>query len=294
MRIALPTASQSSERSQTPSRGAGFFKLPAEFSPCVPFCMSGSVLAFALPAEELGGLVITDLQLMACMTWGQQHLQPAKLNTAEAGSVSPGGGMHSRAEHKVRSGMVDACRVSGKSWLAACAPGSCFCCLLEAWRGLQEQDRLVQMRLRAPLLSLLRRWREKPSRVWSCLTPYRRAKETSPHVRKCHGALPRCGAGACRKGWMQGSAGGDYSRLVQLCVASLEGAPNGCWLGPAGGLKSSPTRGAFMPICYELCSLQAGLGNEPPAWAAIVCGRVLDQQLPFRDLLWYRDGAGRW
>lgn len=86
--------------------------------------------------------------------------------------------------------------------------GNWLCHLPKAWRGLQEQDCLVQMRLRALSVSPLRSSREKPSRVLSCLTPPRRVKETSLHVRSCHGALLQCGGGVCKKRCMRGSAGG--------------------------------------------------------------------------------------
>lgn len=144
--------------------------------------------------------------------------------------------------------------------------GNWLCHLPKAWRGLQEPDCLVQMRLRALSVSPLRSSREKPSRVLSCLTPPRCVKETSLHVRSCHRALLQCGGGVCKKRRMRGSAGGDYSRLVQLCVVSLEGALSGFLLRPAGRLKSSPTQGPFMSICYKLCSSQARFGNEPHHW----------------------------
>lgn len=147
--------------------------------------------------------------------------------------------------------------------------GSWLCHLPKARRSLQEQDCLVQMHLRALSVSPLCSLREKPSRIWSCLTPPRYVKETSLHVRSCHRALLQCGGGFCRKRWMRASAGGDYSCLVQLCVDSLEGALSGFLLRPAGRLKSSPTQGPFMSICYKPRCSQARFGNEPPVAGSV-------------------------
>lgn len=52
---------------------------------------------------------------MICANWGQQHLQPPELHTAEDGSVSPGGGTRrvistcSQSKHKVHMRMLDVC-----------------------------------------------------------------------------------------------------------------------------------------------------------------------------------------
>lgn len=123
--------------------------------------------------------------------------------------------------------------------------GNWFLHLPKAWRGLQERDCLVQMHPRTRSVSPLCSSREKPRHVWSYPSSPRHVKETSLHVCSCRRALLQCGDAVCKKRRTRGSAGGDYSRLAQLCVISLEGALSGFLLRPDGRLKSSPARGPF-------------------------------------------------
>lgn len=151
--------------------------------------------------------------------------------------------------------------------------GNGFYHLLKAWRGLQEPDCPVQMHRRALSVSPSHSSREKPSCMWSHLTPPHCMKETSLHIRSCCRALLQHGGVVRKKRWMWVSVGGGYSCLVQLCVVSLEGALSGFLLRPAGRLKSSPMQGTFLSICYKLCSSQATCGDELPSLSCSCAAR---------------------
>lgn len=190
------------------------------------------------------------------------------------------GHQHTQSEHKVHSGTLDICCVSGESWLAASAPAG--------WKLVSPSSQGVERPPGAGLpcpnasedslgFSLVQLERAAKTRL-VLRTPPRHMKETSLHVCSCRRALLQCGGAVCKKRRTRGSAGGDYSRLARLCVVSREGALSGFLLRPDARLKSSPTRAPFLSICYKLCSSQAGLGNEPPSPGALPRPALLQER----------------
>lgn len=237
---------------------------------------------------------------MICVNWGQQRLQPTELHTAEDGSVSCGGGSPrvisrcSQSKHKVHLRMLDVCWVSGEFWLDASAPAGWKLVfhLPGARGGLCEQDCLVQMHPRAlsvsPLCSLRRS--QVPSSSPYCV------KGTSLHVWSCCRALLQCGSSICKKRWTWRSAAGGWLFLPHPALCCQPGRSTEWRLAEASRqIEMQPSmHRLFLSVCHKLCASQARCGNKTPLVGVFMCSKVLDQQLPFPDLLWYRNGASWW